>query len=219
VIEWIQRHRGWLFVIILLGGLAKVGQRWWARRERSQDAHILAAARKYRVDPALVKAVVWRESRFNARAAGAAGEIGLMQIREPAAQEWAEAERVRSFHHRQLFDPAQNTQAGTWYLRKHLRRFGHTDHPVPYALAAYNAGASNVARWSKGDAATNSAAFLAQIDFPGTRDYVQAVMKRQQRYRRDFKSDAALAQPPRKQAAQKRGNRRVTHAGYPNGVE
>jgi len=41
------------------------------------------------VEPALIKAVAWRESKFDTHARGRAGEIGLMQLREEAAQEWA----------------------------------------------------------------------------------------------------------------------------------
>ena len=145
--NWVRRHRKWLFALILLGGALSYfeGTRVW--REHSQDRHILAAARKYGVEPALIKAVVWRESRFNPRARGTRGEVGLMQLREAAAGEWATAEGVRLFSLTQLFDPAQNTQAGTWYLRRLLRRYPHTDNPLLYALADYNAGRTHVLRW------------------------------------------------------------------------
>src|SRR3546814_10083100 len=59
------------------------------------------------------------------------------------------AERKAFFQHNELFDPAKNTRAGTWYLRKMLRRYAHTDQPVVFALADYNAGRSNVLRWNK----------------------------------------------------------------------
>jgi soluble lytic murein transglycosylase len=161
---------------------------WWRawRLEHSQDRRIYAAARRYGVDPALIKAVVWRESYFNPEARGRAGELGLMQLMDPAAQEWAEAERCYPLPESRLLDPATNTLAGTWYLRKMLRRYRLTDNPLPYALADYNAGRANVLKWTKGAAATNSAAFVEQIGFPGTKDYVLSIQKRQERYRRDF---------------------------------
>ncbi len=187
-VDTIIKWKWWLFTIILLGGLVALVERWLARREHSQDAHILAAARKYGVDPALVKAVVWRESWFDPRARGRAGEIGLMQIREEAAGEWAKAEGVLLFTHRQLYDPGKNTLAGTWYLRKLLGRYARTDNPVPYALADYNAGRTHVLQWIKGASATNSAAFIDQIGFPGTREYVQAVMARRRQYQGTFPS-------------------------------
>ena len=83
--ETIKRWRWWLFAIILLGGLVALLERYRSHREDSQDVPILAAARKYGVEPALVKAVVWRESWFNPRAKGRHEERGLMQIRDAAA--------------------------------------------------------------------------------------------------------------------------------------
>ena len=74
-----------------------------------------------------------------------------------------------------------------WYLRKLLRRYLQTDNPLAYALADYNAGRGNVLKWNYGGAATNSAAFIRQIGFPGTRAYVQAVVARYQAYRPTFK--------------------------------
>lgn len=159
---------------------------WNNRREHRQDKVILAASKRYDVDPALVKAVVWRETKFNPVARGRAGEIGLMQIMESAALDWASAEKIDPFEHEQLFDPGTNTLAGAWYLKKLLKRYTQTDNPIPYALADYNAGRGNVLKWNKGAAATNSETFLKQIGFPGTSNYVRAVMARIENYRPDF---------------------------------
>jgi len=176
-------------VLVLGGGLACY--LWWQGwLERSQDVPIRAAARRYGMEPALVKALVWRESHFHPRARGRAQEIGLMQIRETAAQEWADAEHVDGFTHEQCFDPATNTLAGTWYLKKLLARYGRADDPLPYALADYNAGRGNVLKWIGGAAATNSEAFVAQIGFPGTRRYVKAVLDRLAHYRPIFPPEA-----------------------------
>lgn len=156
---------------------------WWERRrEERAETHILAAARRYGVEPALVKAVVWRESRFQANAVGTAGELGLMQVGALAGQEWADAEKRPGFRHVELMDPERNTLAGTWYLGKLLKRYAATDRPAAFALADYNAGRANVRRWLQGSASTNSEAFLAAMDFPGTRDYVRAILKRREEY-------------------------------------
>jgi len=160
---------------------------WWRDRpERRYDPHIRAAAERYRLDPALIKAVIWQESRFRAAARGKAGEIGLMQVREDAAFEWADEEKLHSFQHELIANPATNVFCGSFYLSKLLRRYQNTDNPVPYALADYNAGRTHVLRWNKGAAKTNSAAFLAQMDFPGTRQYALNVMQRLAQYRPDF---------------------------------
>jgi soluble lytic murein transglycosylase len=153
------------------------------RRSHQFDSEIAAAAARYRIDPALVKAVIWRESNFNPRAKGTSGEIGLMQIREEAAFEWADAERLDNFEHSQLWDHNRNIHAGTWYLSRLLRRYTNTDNPLPYALADYNAGRTHVLRWNKGAGATNSEVFLAQVDYPGTRKYARSVMGRYEHYR------------------------------------
>jgi soluble lytic murein transglycosylase len=179
------RRRLLLALLVLAGAAAFLDWRWF-KREHRHDSVILAAALRQGVDPALVKAVVWRESRFDARAVGRAGEIGLMQITEPTALEWAGEESVTNFEHALLFDPAMNTRCGVWYLAKLLRRYPRADDPLPFALADYNAGRGNVLRWAKGAAATNSAAFIAAIGFPGTQDYVQSIAARRSYYTNDF---------------------------------
>lgn len=178
-------------MILLLLAVAVGGSGTWYYlhwRDHRTDKLIRAAALRYRIDPALVKAVVWQESRFNHTVRGSHGELGLMQVTEPAANEWAEAERVRTFLFEHLLSPATNIYAGTYYLSKLLRRYPHTDNPDAYALADYNAGRANVLRWVKGEGVTNSVAFLAQMDFPGTRRYVQNILARRVRYLPDFAS-------------------------------
>jgi soluble lytic murein transglycosylase len=170
--------------LILLLLLALLGYGWWqSRLDRSQNRVIRAAAGRYGVEPALVKAVVWRESRFHSDTRGRAGEIGLMQLREEAAQEWADSEHLAGFLHEHCFDPATNTLAGAFYLKKLLRRYARCDDPIPYALADYNAGRGNVLKWNSGPAATNSAVFVSQIGFPTTRKYVASVQRRHTLYR------------------------------------
>jgi soluble lytic murein transglycosylase len=174
----------WLSWAWILLGIVVLAGWWWGQRrlERSQDQNIRSAAQRYRVEPALVKAIVWRESRFNVKARGHSGEIGLMQLREEAAQEWADAENINDFLHENCFDPRTNILAGTWYLSKLLKRYLSTDNPVPYALADYNAGRGNVLKWISGEGMTNSGIFIEQIRFPMTKDYVRSVMRRQERY-------------------------------------
>ncbi len=182
----------WPWVILILGLLGCGVAIYWAWEdwlEHSQDAPIRAAALRYGVEPTLVKAIVWRESHFHPRVRGRAKELGLMQLQEEAAQEWADAERIAGFQHEHCLDPVTNTMAGAFYMKKLLRRYAHTDNPLPYALADYNAGRGNVLKWTKGAAGTNSMLFTAQIGFPGTRDYVAAVIQRYEKYRATEKLD------------------------------
>jgi soluble lytic murein transglycosylase len=178
----LRRHRYRLLAAFSAIAISAIYLWWSSRLEQSQDDPIRLAASRYKVDPALVKAVVWRESRFNPAVRGRAQELGLMQIREEAAQEWADAEHINGFEHAHCLDAQTNTLAGTWYLRKLLKRYSQTDNPVPYALADYNAGRGNVLKWNTGEAATNSAVFIEQIGFPGTKAYVKSVMRRREKY-------------------------------------
>jgi soluble lytic murein transglycosylase len=150
------------------------------------DTLIREVAAEHRVDPMLVKAIVWRESRFDARKVGRAGERGLMQLTEGAASEWVQENRVQNFQVEELFDPKVNVQAGTWYLARAIGRWRNQSDPVPFALAEYNAGASRAQRWAGGD---NSMVippdtFRNNIDFPGTKRYVETILARYDFYKR-----------------------------------
>lgn len=182
-----QRYAALATIAVIIVALGIVAS-WfyYERRDHSADAVVLAAAARYRFDPALIKAVMWRESWFNPQARGGHGELGLMQLTEIAAGEWADEERVKGFQPEHLLDPQTNAFAGTFYLAKLFKRYLHTDNPIPYALADYNAGRTHVLRWNKGAAATNSAAFLAQMDYPGTRQYIFAIMQRRLHYLPEF---------------------------------
>jgi soluble lytic murein transglycosylase len=170
------------FVFLLLAGITFYFWRAEQREKRfAQQIH--AAANRYHVDFLLLQAVVWRESRFDPTVRGRKGEIGLMQLQEIAAQEWADEERIKTFQHEHCTDPGTNTLAGAFYLSKLLKRYAKTDNPVPYALADYNAGRGNVLKWTDGAAATNSEIFVRQIGFPSTKHYVETVMRRRNFYK------------------------------------
>lgn len=171
-----------LVVVVLSIAIVAIEETWRFRREHRYDKEILAAAQKYGVDAALVKAVIWQESRFDAGARGSKGEIGLMQIMPDTALDWAGAQRISNFSEFLLTDPGRNIDCGTWYLGKLLRRYPKADDPVPYALVDYNAGRGNVLKWLKGSATTNSSQFVAQVEFPSTRRYVSSVARRRERY-------------------------------------
>src|SRR6059036_1848580 len=87
-------------------------------RFQQYDGLIRSVAAAHHLDPMLVKAIVWRESRFDAQKYGSAGERGLMQVSERAAQEWAGQNRIENFRVEELFDAKVNLEAGTWYLRR-----------------------------------------------------------------------------------------------------
>jgi soluble lytic murein transglycosylase len=131
-------------------------------------------ARNYGLDPALVAAVVYEESRFRADAESPAGAIGLMQLQPETARGIALRTGGTRFELSDLYDPEINVRYGCWYLRHLLQRYGDERR----ALAAYNAGQSNVDRW------------LAEeregIPFPETRRYVDNVLETREVYRRAY---------------------------------
>jgi len=150
------------------------------------DRLIRGVALEHHLDPMLVKAVVWRESRFDAKKRGSHGERGLMQVSERAANEWARETKIAGFHPDQLFEPKTNLEAGTWYLHRAIAHWDHQSDPVPFALAEYNAGASRAQRWSGGNgvAEISERQFLEKIDFPATRKYVESIIDRYRFYQR-----------------------------------
>lgn len=187
-----KHWRAWILPSLAL--LAAVS--WWgwprfALQKKQERGNLLAplilrAANEYRLDPALIKAVIWRESQFDASAMGKAGEIGLMQLTDAAAYEWADASQIASFEPKHLYNPETNTLAGCYYLAKMIRSFPKCDDPIPYALASYNAGRGQVLRWRQGAGSTNAAQFIRQIAFPSTKQYVQSILRQRHRFERDF---------------------------------
>jgi len=155
-------------------------------RFQQHDTLIRAVAAEHQVDPMLVKAVVWRESRFDAQKFGTAGERGLMQVSEKAAGDWARETKAENFRVEELFDPKTNLEAGTWYLRRAIQHWQNQANPMPFALAEYNAGGTRALRWAGGDDTKPIAArtFLENIDFPGTRKYVEWIIARYKFYKR-----------------------------------
>jgi len=150
------------------------------------DRLIRSVALEHHLDPMLVKAVVWRESRFDSKKHGSHGERGLMQVSERAANEWARENKIAGFKPDQLFEPKTNLEAGSWYLHRAMEHWTHQSDPIPFALAEYNAGASRAQRWSGGNdvAEIPERQFLQKIDFPATRRYVESIIDRYKFYQR-----------------------------------
>ena len=121
---------------------------------------IKRAAVFYRLDEALLHAVIATESSYNAHSVSRKGAVGLMQLMPDTA---------RRYQVKNSFDPAQNIHAGAQYLSSLLAQF---DNNIPLALAAYNAGENNVRKYG------------GHIPpFPETRAYVSKVMDFYQKYR------------------------------------
>jgi soluble lytic murein transglycosylase len=177
---------GFAYLAVVSGDPIYTVYEWMSpARFQHYDRMIRTVALEHQVDPMLVKAVVWRESRFDPGKNGSRGERGLMQVSEKAANEWARENKVSGFHVEQLFDPKTNLEAGTWYLQRAIEHWKHEPDPLPFALAEYNAGASRAQRWSGNSVADTSVrTFLSNVDFPGTRKYVESIIDRYKFYER-----------------------------------
>lgn len=123
---------------------------------------------KFRVSPALVYALIRRESAFRKDAISSAGAVGLMQILPQTAQMMEPGVSRRS----KLLEPETNLRIGIKYLRYLLDKFD--DNPV-LALAAYNAGWKRVEQWVEGNQHHQLDIWIENISFRETRAYVKAV--------------------------------------------
>lgn len=143
------------------------------------DEIVRSHARSYDLDPTLLAAVIYSESRFNARAESSAGAIGLMQLLPETARGIAVRTGGNAFVVTDLYVPEINIRYGAWYLRHLLGRYGDER----TALAAYHAGQGNVDRWKQQG---------VEIQFPETRRYVDDVEHAKRVYARIYADELAL---------------------------
>jgi soluble lytic murein transglycosylase-like protein len=124
------------------------------------DSAVADAASQNSMDPNLVKSVIQQESAFNPKAVSSCGAMGLMQLMP---------ETAKALGCGDAFDPVQNIQAGTKYLKSLMDRF-HGD--TSLALAAYNAGAGAVEKYN------------GVPPFAETQNYVKNILANYQAYKR-----------------------------------
>lgn len=151
----------------------RTGEPAWFQRLRyplRYEQIVRGHARNYRLDPALLAAVIYQESRFRVDAKSSSGAIGLMQLRPDTARGIAIRTGGSRFQTSDLYNPEINVRYGSWYLRHLLNKYDDEK----LALAAYNAGQSNVDRWR---------AEGRGIQFSETRIYVDRVEELKEIYR------------------------------------
>ena len=173
---------GGMFLMIERDPAYRLSEVFSFGRHNAYDDAIASAAKRNGVDPLLVKAVIWQESRFHPEKIGGHGERGLMQVTEPAAQDWVKAEGIETFVPEDLLDAKTNIEVGTWYLGRALRHWASQADPLPFALGEYNAGRSRVQRWSRGEQ-ISAEELKRAMDIASTRAYVAAVRQRYEYYR------------------------------------
>lgn len=153
------------------------------------EDHIVAAAQRHKVDPALVAAVIHVESGFDPEARSAQNAVGLMQLLPETAQFIAERSGGHDYVPADLMDPAINIRYGTYYLRLLLDMY---DGQILSAVAAYNAGYGAVSGWREKAAAEGHTFGRADIPYPETRAYVDRVLSMRKQYRKVYGERLAL---------------------------
>lgn len=153
----------------------------WYQRARyplRYESIVRAHARNYDLQPTLLAAVIYTESKFDADARSSAGAVGLMQLLPETAQGIATRTGGDRFVVSDLVDPELNVRYGSWYLRNLLDRYDDLE----TALAAYHAGQGNVDRWRRNGVG---------IQFAETRTYVRRVLDAQRVYADAYAEDLA----------------------------
>jgi soluble lytic murein transglycosylase len=146
------------------------------------------AAAKH-LDPALIAAVIYAETKFQPRSSSA-GALGPMQIMPATAAYLAHRSGATNFSTSDLNTPQVNIAYGSYYLRYLLDHYAGNK---LLALAAYNGGIANVDRWAADARSHGEALNLEDIPFPETRDYVTRVLHAQVEYRQKYAAQLGYA--------------------------
>jgi soluble lytic murein transglycosylase len=154
------------------------------------DASVIReqAAAKH-LDPALIAAVIYAETKFEPRTSSAGAE-GLMQIEPETAKFLAKLSGGYRFTTSDLATPSVNVAYGSYYLRYLL---DHYEGDEMLAVAAYNAGLANVDTWVAKAHAEGNQLTVSAIPFPQTRAYVQRVLEAQKEYRATYAKQLGLS--------------------------
>jgi soluble lytic murein transglycosylase len=142
----------------------------------SYEQIVRGHARNYDLEPALLAAVIYQESKFDAEARSDAGAVGLMQLQPETAKGIALRTGGSRFRVDDLTNPEINVRYGSWYLRHLIDKYGDEE----LALAAFNAGQGNVDSWRRQGKG---------IAFAETRHYVDRVQELKAIYRDAYASE------------------------------
>jgi soluble lytic murein transglycosylase len=178
-------------VLLLCGVLVVSGLHQAARNSAlplSDSSIIREQAAAKRLDPALIAAVIYAESKFEPRPSSAGAE-GLMQILPATAYYLAHLSGGRRFTASDLATPRINVAYGSYYLRYLLDHY-HGNEML--AVAAYNGGLANVDRWVAEAVGSGKQLTVSEIPFPETREYVQRVLSAQHAYRVTYPRELGL---------------------------
>jgi soluble lytic murein transglycosylase len=148
-------------------------------------ADLVRTARERDLDPFLLAGLIRQESEFNPEAISPAKAYGLTQVRPGTGRQFARQAGIQRFSTRALYLPAVNLKIGSAIFRGML---DHNNGSLERTLASYNAGPNRVAEWLSWNTYREPAEFVESIPFTETRDYVQAVLRNAEMYRRLYEN-------------------------------
>jgi soluble lytic murein transglycosylase len=149
------------------------------------DDIIRQQARDKNLDPALIAAVIYEESKFRDQTSHA-GARGLMQITPETARFIARRSGGTRFVQEDLATPQINISYGAYYLRYLIDRYGGSQ---TLAVAAYNAGETNVNKWVRDAGGAEGFSVDRHIPFPETREYVNGVLTHRDDYAEHYSAE------------------------------
>ncbi len=144
-------------------------------------ADVVRAAAEKNLDPYLLAGLIRQESEFDPQARSRANAFGLTQVRPVTGRLFARQVGIKRFNSRLLFQPAANLKIGVSIFSSMLQQNGGN---LEQTLAAYNAGPNRAAEWLAWNTYREPAEFVESIPFTETRDYIQAVLRNADIYRR-----------------------------------
>ncbi len=148
-------------------------------REQAAEKHL---------DPSLIAAVIYAETKFDPRTSSA-GALGLMQLLPSTAEYIAHLSGGVRFTTGDLATPKINVAYGSWYLRYLLDHYKGNEME---AVAAYNGGLANVDAWVAKARSEGGTLTIADIPFPETQVYVERVLRAQAEYRSTYARQLGL---------------------------
>ena len=172
-------------LVVALAGFAvyvlETEPRWYERMRYPlrYEEIVRGHAENYRLEPQLLAAVIYQESKFDPEARSSSGAVGLMQLLPETGQGIADRTGGDSWQPEDLLTPELNVRYGSWYLRHLLDKYDDES----LALAAYNAGQTNVDEWRRHGLG---------IQFAETRHYVERVQELKRMYAEAYAVELGL---------------------------
>lgn len=167
---------------------------WRLRYPRAYRRIVEAAARRHRLDPYFIWALMTVESSYNPWAISRASARGLMQVMPHTGGLIGDRMAWRNFGTALLFEPEVVIEMAAWYFRQLLDKFNGQ---LPLAIASYNAGPHRVASWLGPKGHLPMDEFIEEIPYNEAREYTKKVLRYLALYRRIYEGASGFDVPQR----------------------